>query len=368
MRHTMHAAIIVAAAAATTQAQVPGDLVFVTDSGTVQWVPLAGGAGNLIATFSSDTTVDRLLDIEFGENHDVFLTSGPFPIADPSIARVDRISDPFGAAVVSNVASSDPIQNPNGIAWDPIRNTLFVMNNPGSQPNIGARAYEGVIEVTPNGSSVNGVFNEIPFPQPSDFPTFVAGGGVEIDAQNSDSLIVSAVEGGAFTFPSALPNQRGSAIFRLSPDGGGAFTDELIIDLSDTSATGLAKAYGRTTGIAPVGDSIFVSSYDFSISAGAILRIDLDVNGDAIGVTDITAGLSVPIFPEELEYNPISGTLVFSSRFAADQGIFEIGLDGSGFRNVFNGELTRGIAVFIPAPGATALLAGLGLVGLRRRR
>ncbi|MEM7754243.1 MAG: hypothetical protein AAF297_01255 [Planctomycetota bacterium] len=359
-RFAMTAAVLAAAATAT-HAQVPGDIIFVTDDGDLNWTPFAGGGAFNILSFSSDPTVDRLLDLEIGPDHSLLIGSGPAPVGDPSLGRIIRVDDVFGANSVSTITQGDPVQNPTGLIYDPAADRIFAVNNPGSQPALPApRIFETVLEIAPDGSSVQDVLNQ---PNPIDFPAFNAGGDIELDPQNPGSYVVSAIEGGEF--PYRTNGQRGSALIRINPDGFGAFDQEVIVDLSDTSETGLSEAVGRTVGFAYSDDNtIFVSSFDFDDNTGTIYRVDLDNNGDFVSITDIMPGETV--FAEYMEYNPFSDSIVFSSRFFP--GVFEIGLDGSGLRNIYDGGFTRGLTVFVPTPATAALLAGAGLIGFRRRR
>lgn len=358
------AAAAIAALSGTVAAQSAGDVVFTTDDGGV-WLRTLGGTTTQLAQINDPGV--RLADLAFGPDGTLYVNSGPAPVQNPSQAVVYRIDDPFGAANVSVLASSDPLQNPVGLVYDPNSGNLLAVNNPGTpgQPQF----YIGLLGINPTTGAVTEVLER----DISSFPTWNRGSYLSAVPGVAGEFFATAAEGSATIIPPVPGFNRAGSLHRLTVSSDLATASEsLIVDLGDTSVTGLSKAITRVTGVTAVdAQTLFVSAFDFDDQAGAIYRVDLDTDGNFVGLQDITSG-NVPqtFLPEELEYNPFTGTLLFADRStsgASGGNILEINLDGTGFSIFANEGRVRGIAI-IPSPAGAALLAMGGLVASRRRR
>ncbi|TVQ62222.1 MAG: hypothetical protein EA378_07145 [Phycisphaerales bacterium] len=358
------AAAAIAAISGGASAQSAGDVVFTTDDGGV-WLRTLGGMTTQLAQINDPGV--RLADLAFGPGGALFVNSGPAPVENPSQAVMYRIDDPFGSANVSVLASSDPLQNPVGLVFDPNSGNLLTVNNPGTpgQPQF----YIGLLGVNPT----TGVVTELLERDISSFPTWNRGSYLSQVPGAPGEFFATAAEGSATVIPAVPGFSRAGSLHRLTVSGdlSGA-SESLIVDLGDTSVTGLNMPITRVTGVTAVdSQTLFVSAFDFDDQAGAIYRVDLDANGDFVGLQDITSG-NVPqtFLPEEIEYNPFTGTLLFADRStsgATGGNILEINLDGTGFSVFANEGRVRGIAI-IPTPAGGALLAIAGLAAARRRR
>ena len=276
-------------------------------------------------------------------NFDPTLTSGLF-----------RLDNAFTTPSISPVATGLPLENPIGLQWDAGRNNFITVNNPFSP---GPSSFDGVLGVTPGGT-VTEIFEE-DFSVPR--PRYQGGARLAREAF-SDSYLATSINGSAAVVGSGeLGN--GSALIRLDIDGSLSGSQSTVVDLADTSVTGLADPLLDTAGIAVNPNNGLV--YLTDRNAGAIYELTLDGVGAFDSIRLLIDGLDEP---EEIQYDPFNDRLVFDENRGSSLGrISQVELDGSGLQVLVDGVETRGIVV-VPAPASFGLLALGGLVAARRRR
>lgn len=370
MIKSMTVAAVLVAASGVGLGQTAGDIVFTTEDGGVFSLP-QGGSASLLTTLGGGLI--SLSDLTFGPNGDLFVNNGPRPVGNPSDSGIFRIADPFGAATSSVLAASGNIQNPIGVAYNRASNTLLTVNNPGTATPLPSDVFLGLLGTNATTGATNIVFEQEP--AGTAFPYYNRGAFITPTPGLANTYYSAAVEGSNFQYAGQFPQTRASSLHRFDFDPNtGTATEELVIDLGDTAATGFSRSIGRVTGVTAVDEqTIFLTGWDFlSPAVGTIYRVDLDTNGDFVSITDITDGNlgGVRILPEELEYNPYTGKLVFANNIVNSQGeahIYELNLDGTGLNSIYFGEAASGIEI-VPAPGGLALLGLGGLAAARRRR
>jgi len=276
-------------------------------------------------------------------NFDPTLTSGLF-----------RLDDAFGSPSIAPVATGLPLENPIGLQWDAGRGNFITVNNPFSPT---PSSFDGILGVTPGGT-VTQVFEEdLSVPR-----TRYQGGARLAREAFTDSYLATSINGSAAVSGTGeLGN--GSAIIRIDIDGSLAGSQSTVVDLADTSVTGLAEPLLDTAGIAVNPNDGLV--YLTDRNAGAIYELTLDGSGAFDSIRMLIDGLDEP---EEIQYDPFNNRLVFDENRGGDLGrISQVELDGSGLQVLVDGVETRGIVV-VPAPASLGLLAMGGLVAARRRR
>lgn len=339
-----------------TAASAQNFLVF-TDRNDDTVKTLEFGSNNVVTRFT-DTNADSRLGSIVRDGNRYFVANGPFLPTSPNSAGIARLDDLFGSPSLNFIAQGDPYANPSGMVLDNGR--LWLANNFFTQtPN----PVPGIFSVDPsNGSTV--VSFQQPLP-PGSTPTPNRFAAVVGDT-SSDDLFAISLNGGTFTDPdtSLSPTDRrfGSQLYRLTVDPGTqAATPTLLVDLSDTSVTGLANpiTFGRELTVVPSTGELIVTDGN-----GAIYGVTVDGSGAFDSIRTIIDGLEAER-PGGTAYNPFNDTLVFSTVF--DEAIYEVNLDGTGLTQLATGVGVGGFA-FIPAPGTAALIGLGGLVATRRRR
>lgn len=264
-----------------------------------------------------------------------------------------RLDNAFSTPSISPVATSMPVQNPIGLQWDAGRDNFITVNNVFA-PRAGS--VDGVLAIT-MGGAVTTVFEE-DLTQPR--PRYQAA--ARLARESSGSYLIPSLNGSAaVTGSGELGN--GSALFRMNIDGSLSGSTELVVDLADTSVTGLAEPLLDTAGIAinPNNGLVYLTDR----FAGAIYEMTLDGTGAFDSIRTLVDGLNGP---EEIQYDPFNDRLVFDENFGGDVGrISQVELDGTGVTVLVDGVDTRGIVV-VPAPASLAMLALGGLAATRRRR
>ncbi len=310
------------------------------------------GSFNTLTSFGANA---RIAEITKGPQGAWFVTSAPFPIQDPSTASVRRIDDLFGTPVQSTVASSDPMQDPVGIKWDRRLNRLLVVDN--QDDNLTQPQFAGVLGVG-LGGSVDVIYQDDDS-QPA--PRFQAGTRLA-KVPNSNDWYATSTFGGAVG-----GGPGGSQIYTLSVNPNtlqGSM--DLLVDLSDTSVTGLGESLSGTRGVTV--DPNTGNLYVVDFRTDGLYEITVDGNGDFAGISQLLSGLNDPV---DIIYNEFDGNLIFSdtdqSSVSPNPKIWSVNLDGTGLTELASGVSARGLAL-VPAPSTLGLL-GLGtLVAARRRR
>ena len=275
--------------------------------------------------------------------------------ADPTLTSgLFRLDNPFGMPSITPVATGRPIENPIGLQWDAGRGNFITVNNPFTPD---ASSVEGILGITPGGS-VSTIFEQdLSVPR----PRYQGASRLAPEFGTSNYLVTSPNGSGAVVGPGELGT--GSALYRIEIDGSLSGTSSLVVDLADTSVTGLAEPLLDTAGIAvnPTNGLVYLTDRN----AGAIYEMTLDGSGAFDSIRVLLDGLNEP---EEIQYDPFNDRLVFDENLGTDLGrISQVELDGSGLRVLIEDVETRGIAI-IPAPASLSLVALGGLAAMRRRR
>ena len=366
---TVLMAIVAGGLTSLAAAQTPGSYVFTGDStgatnaNRVFHLPTGAASPTVVNDFGSAAF---LRGIAVGPNNRLFVGNGPFPIMQPvnTTTMMYTVDNWFGMApTVNALQNGDPIQLPNHHIYHAPYNGLVVVNNPGSQEPLPNRS-EGIFHVNGNTGATTLMYAEAPPGSP--LPYYNAGGAVTAWQGNADRFFATTISGSAtLEPPGGTPGQRASSLHRLDVNPGTlAATETLILDLGNTAQTGFSKPIGRANGIANVGDSLFIMTYDFEDMVSRVFRADLTAGGTVGSFSLLLDNLP---FMNDIIYNPFNGKLATTDR-SATPGIWEFNPDGTGLVKILNDGTRPDRLAVIPAPSALALL-GLGtLVAARRRR
>lgn len=347
--------------AGAAHAQAPGDIVFTNTAAVgdqrVDWYSVSGNVNTTLFTFTD--TVTQLSDLELVGNTWYAVDRNQPPVASPTSARIIQIDDLFGTPVASTLAISDPIQRGTGLRYDPQSGQLLFVNNPGSADNVVPR-FEGILAINPSGGAVTQVYQQPPLSDP--FPRWADGIYMDRDVNSNDFFVVT---GNGGIFDGGTGELQGSTLQRLSVDPNTLVgTASLVVDLSDTSATGLAFPLLRSQGVVSVPGTNDV--YINDIEADALVKITLDGSGNFQSATVVATGAFLDS-ATDMTYDPFTNTLVIGNAGTIAPGLYRVSLDGSTVTTLVAGVSPRGI-IIIPAPGALGLLGAAGVVALRRRR
>eukprot|EP01026_Neomeris_dumetosa_P071123 TRINITY_DN7156_c2_g1_i4.p2 TRINITY_DN7156_c2_g1~~TRINITY_DN7156_c2_g1_i4.p2 ORF type:complete len:299 (-),score=18.55 TRINITY_DN7156_c2_g1_i4:28-924(-) len=200
--------------------------------------------------FNFADTDTRILRIDRAPNGTFYMDNSPFPPTDPNKAGLLQVDDLFGTPNVSFLAQGDDrFSIGSSVDYDAARDQVFMMQIPSSTHQ--DPRYFGVIGVDPNNGSITNVYEEDRDNRPPR-PRWQRGIEMVKDINSSDYLAL-AVNGGIFEDPNGPgdPPDRnfGSTLHRLEIDGNLNGTESLIVDLSDTSVTGLNRPINFARGI-----------------------------------------------------------------------------------------------------------------------
>ena len=358
------AAFLIAASGAS--AQQAGDILFI-NGGAEDIELLSGSVRTTLFDFDESNTVIQSMSFgPQGPGGDLFVTEGPRGGLTP--ASVLQLSNPFGAQSLSTLSSGGPLRSLVDIDWDAGRNQFVTTVNP-SAPN-DLPENEGLASVGLDGTA-NLFFSQAPLDAPR--PAYIAATEVIVDSITGDYLSV-ADNGGAGVDP-GVNTPEASTLWRIDESGNQTlvvdFTDALVGIGSSAPDPTLARVRGLTQ--LADGDLVITDLDDDGAgnTTGGIYRVDLDTNGDFVGISIIAEGLAAPA---EIEYDPFTDSLVFWERdFVDSQSGEEVGalsrinLDGSGYEVLTTDVIAREILI-VPTPGSAAVLAIAGLAATRRRR
>lgn len=350
--------LVVVGLAAAAHAQQNGDVVITDElSDSVLLVDKDGAGTTTLVTLDPDVRLSGITN----KGGTFYVGSDPSPAQNPSVAAMFQIDDLFGTPSVSTLTSSDPLQRPIGMLYDPITDQIITVNNPGAEL-LGDDRNHGILTVDPNNGNQFFSYQHPDFDVPG--PVFRNGGRLDADPFTDDFFVTSG-NGGEFNEGDG-PNDGGSQLYRFSIDPDTLVGDaELWIDLSDTGATGLGEPMSFSRGVAvdpSTGDVYATDSED-----GLIVKIEQNGDGSAGAVSVVTDQ-----FPGigTIVYNQFTNRLVFGTlgTFGPnDDQVWSINLDGSDPLLLAEGVEARGIVV-IPAPASVALLGMGALAAFRRRR
>ncbi|MBL0922699.1 MAG: hypothetical protein IBJ10_11315 [Phycisphaerales bacterium] len=348
------AAAAALAAAGSAHAIGLGDIVFVDVTGdTVNSYRYGPAARFIEHTFADASNEINLAQIR-RVNGSWYVNSDNVPIQNPSVAQIFRIDNLFGASSHSTVFASHPLQRPIGLDYHRGSDTLIAINNAPQADQLPVE-FEGILGVARDGSSAGFIFDE-DVGNPTN-PRYKAGNRITKDPYDADRFYVTATNGGAGDTGVGPDTVRPSQIYTLDMANDGSGTLTQLVDFTSTATT-LTFVRGITSAI---GQDGFVDLYITDSFADAIYRVDLDANGDFAALS-LVANVEDP---GEIQYNKYTNTLVFG-QIALDT-LSQINLDGTGYQVLATNVSPRGIWI-VPTPGAGALIAVAGLVGLRRRR
>ncbi|MCA9297632.1 MAG: hypothetical protein KDA28_01120, partial [Phycisphaerales bacterium] len=298
----------------------PGDIVF-TDllTNSVRLVESPGSVRTLVQIDDPDARIADIVRI--GDTF--YVGDGPRPETDPGRGRIFRMNGIFGSPVVDVISQGDPLQNPIGMCYDKRTDHLMIVNNPVSQslPN----NFDGIVAVPRTGGQAIKVYEEErPLPRP-----YYRSGVKIAEDPASDDFFVTTLNGGMYVGNEPDDFGFGSVIYRLRVDEALMTGEaEMLVDLSDTSVTGLDRPLTFTKGILPMADgrTLFVTDGGDGIEpdSGAIYRISLDEDGAFESIETFADGFGQMGL---IVHNPYDDTLVFG---AGDQRLMRIGLDGQG--------------------------------------
>lgn len=363
MRKTC-AIVALAGLASATLAQSYSIISHNYDNNTLQLINVPNSDPNLVNVQDLFTFADpdtRVLSIDRAPSGRFYFDNSPFPPTNPNEAGIMQIDNLFSAPNFSFLAQGDFRFSIGNVRFDEARNQIFSMQIPTSD-HMDPR-YFGVLAVDPVTGSITEVYEE-DRNNPPNRPGWIRGVDLVKDI-NSQDYFALALNGGIFEDPNGpgdpIDRNFGSTLHRLSIDGNLDGTESLIVDLSDTSVTGLAEpiTFARGIDINPNNGDIYVSDGE-----GSIFVVELDGNGDFAGITEIVSGLLAER-PGGILYNEFNDKLLFNT--ARGDQIFQVDLDGSNLELVIDNFNGGGLYV-IPAPGTLALLGLGGLAATRRRR
>lgn len=358
-------ALVAGSLAGVASAQSNGSYVFTGQSGllgeahSVYHLPTGAASANVVANLNAST---RLLGIAVGPSNRLFVGNGPFPVQQPvnTTTMMYTVDNWFGGpASINALQNGDPIQNPNQHIYYAPYNGVVAVNNPGVQEPLPNRS-EGIYHIHGTTGATTQMYAEA---NSTNFPFYNAGGAITAWQGNANKFFMTAVEGSPTIAPGFT--QRASSLHRLDVNPGTLVgTETLLLDMGNTAQTGFAKPIGRANGIANVGNSLFIATYDFEDAVSRVFRADLTAGGTVSSFSLVLDNLP---FINDIIYNPYNGKLALGDR-STTPGIWEVNTDGTGLNKILNdGTMPQRLAV-IPAPSALALLGVGTLVAARRKR
>jgi len=356
------AALLAASAGAATAGMFSaGDFVYTANNtDSIRGFSFAGGSSSNLLSFNDpDGLTYRLADIQ-QINGSYYVNSG-FGMPDTEgpgrLIRIENLLS--GAGTFSDLAFGDPLQNGIGLEYNAMTDQILVVNNTALTMNQTAPNRDGIIGVDRvSGATTQRFLEDVNTPVR---PTYAAGTYITQDSNDANVYYTANVNGGAFM--DDMSNEGiSSQIYRVEVDGSGATAVSRVVDFD-----GSVGAFGPLTFVVGMtsarGQDGLTDLYVTDINTDSIYRVDLDANGDFVGVDQIVSGLDAP---QVIEYNAFRNSLIFHEIGA--QPISEVALDGSGLTVLENGVVSaRGIHI-IPAPGAAGLFGLAGLAAMRRRR
>lgn len=346
--------------AGAASAQTNGSYVFTGGDQFVYHLPTGAASATQVADIGPGS---RILGIGIGPNNRLFVGNGPFPVQQPvnTVPTMYTIDNWFAGPAINTVLHvGDPLQNPNMHIYHGAYNGVIAVNNPGVQEPLPNRA-EGIFHINANTGAATQMYGE--GSGGTVLPFYNAGGAITHWTGNANRFFMTAVEGSSTIAPGFT--QRASTLHRLDVNPGTlAGTETLLLDMGNTAQTGYSKPIGRANGIANVGDSLYIATFDFEDNVSRIFRADLTPAGT---VSSFTLMLDNLPFINDIIYNPYNNKLALGDR-SATPGIWEVDLNGANLTKILNdGTLPQRLAV-VPAPGALMLLGVGTLVAARRKR
>lgn len=359
------AVLALAGLAGAANAAAVGNIVFTSKVNDAVMYYNNGAVSTLVSFADPDVRLAEILRAPTGE---YYVDSGPFPVdTGNNKSAVYRIDNVFAAVpVVSTVKQGYDMANPEGMAWHSGTRNIIYANNAQSEYGNDTAVFRGIRAVHGDTgvdvASYQQTFISAPTVRTATDVTKNPYGG-------ANDYYLTSVNGGNFDF--STPDASWSSLWHYNVNPGDMTgTPSLMVNLGDTSATGLAKplTFVRHSTIKQASNQMFIVNAALDIqdqSMNGIYAIKLNPDGTFGGISMIFQDLVNALRPDNIEYNPYTDKVVFSDEPTG--AIYQINPDGSGFELVTANVGARGF-YFVPAPGSLALVGLAGLAAARRRR
>ncbi len=367
MRNAVLSLVLVAGFAGAANAAAVGNIVYTSKTTDSVMYYNNGVVSTLVSGFGSAADI-RLAEILRAPTGEYYVGNGPFPVntADNKSA-IFRIDNVFAAVpAVSTVKQGFDMANPSGMVWHSGNRNILYANNAQSEYGNDSQVHRGVRSVNAdNGFDVNSFQQTVPNSYPAVYTT---NDVTKNPYAGSNDYYLTCINGGNADFSSS--DASWSTLWHYSVDGSMAGTPSLMVNLGDTSATGLSApvTFARSTTIKASTREMFITNAALSFqnqSLNGILKVTLNPDGSFGGITLLFQDLINANRPDAIEYNPFTDKVVFSDETSGN--IYQINPDGTGFETVTTNAGARGF-YFVPAPGSLALVGLAGLAASRRRR
>ena len=325
----------------------------------------------------------RLGGLAADNSGNLYDVDAPTPLVIPSVTTVYKFSTNGLLSVLDGapqpgfgniVATGGDLRNPNEAVFDAASNQMIYPNNNQNiqstpdevQSVLGMNVTTGAIQRIVTDTSANFL----------DLPNYRQLGGITTDPTGAGDYLFSSPDGGTTIPPGNNQALTGASLWRLSGTSAPGATASLVVDLAGPVVLGqLGKQLGFSLCIEaiPGQNALLLTDVgDINGVGSAIYRIDLNGDGTFNSISTLIDQTSFPGLAQvgDVVYNPYTGKFVAASlTYGSVVGdfIFEFNPDGTGV-NVLANNVRAGDFVFVPAPGALAVLGAAGLVGLRRRR
>ena len=365
MNKRLVAILALAGLSTVANAAAVGNIVFTSKTNDAVMYYNNGVTSTLVSFADPDVRLGEILRAPSGE---YYVDSGPFPVdTGNNKSAVYKIDNVFAAVpVVSTVKQGYDMANPSGMAWYNGHRTIMYANNAQSEYGDDSAVYRGVRAVNADSGADVGSYQQVFVPAPT---VRTANDILRNPYATNDDFYLVAINGGNHDFSSADASWSALWHYTVNP-GDLSGTPSLMVNLGDTSATGLAKplTFVRHATIKESSREMFIVNAALDIqdqSMNGIFKINLNADGTFGGISMIFQDNFNALRPDNIEYNPYTDKVVFSDEPSG--AIYQINPDGSGFELVVGGVGCRGF-YFVPAPGSLALLGLGGLAAARRRR
>jgi hypothetical protein len=363
----LSAVVVVAGLAASANAVAVGNIVFTAQNGD-RVMYYNNGVTSTLVTFSDPDV--RLAEILRAPSGEYYVGSGPFPVdTSNNKSAIFKIDNVFAAApAVSTVKQGFDMANPSGMAWYSGQRTIMYANNPQSQYGNDSQVYRGIRALNVDSGVDTGSYQQnVNIVTPRTLNDYLAN-----PYAGDNNFYGVAINGGS----AIVPNDAAwSTLWNFNVDPTTKVgTPSLVANLGDTAVTGLAKplTFVRHATIKTSTREMFIvnaARLDQDTSMNGVYRILLNPDGSFNSISLIFQDLVNAVRPDNIEYNPFTDKVVFSTEGSnpVEGDIYQINPDGSGFELVVADVGARGF-YFVPAPGSLALVGLAGLAAARRRR